>query len=305
MGIQERFLHFHDTIRLDYESNAGLREKRDRILRKLDGLGRSRYRTFNQGSYAIGTGVRPVDGDYDIDVGLALRLDPTGADPVKVKRWVHEVFDGHTKRVQIRRHCVTVFYAAFKNNPPYHVDFAIYAEDDDRDLHLAVGKANSRDDHREWRRSEPQALVELLKNHLEGDDRSQFRRVVRYLKRWKEGNFPKTGKAAPTGIALTLLCREHLQVQPGDDFVATYSVFDGARQGFRRWISHGFTRRLSAELPVEPGADVLERMSDAQMAAFETKLVQACSTMEAVASSGPATATRLFQSLFGSDFPAR
>ncbi|MFZ5480469.1 MAG: cyclic GMP-AMP synthase DncV-like nucleotidyltransferase [Myxococcota bacterium] len=301
MSLQDAFLRFHDTIRIDYDTNAGLRQKRERILKRLKGFP-APFRTFHQGSYILGTGVRPIAGEYDLDVGLAFQLDHEEFDPVEVKKWIFEIFHGHTRDVRIRRHCITVFYAPFERNPPFHVDFAVYAEDADQNLHLAVGKANSREDLREWRRIEARELVELLKNHLEGEERAQFRRVIRYLKRWKEVNFENTGKSAPTGIALSLAAMQFLEPSEDDDVGALRSVVEGALGDFRRSFAHGFARRLILPLPVEPGADVLERMSGAQMEAFERKLQQLADSLEAAARSGPTTRTRILRGLFGSDF---
>ncbi|WP_027894359.1 MULTISPECIES: hypothetical protein [Calidithermus] len=44
-----------------------------------------------------------------------------------------------------------------------------------------------------------------MAEHLQGEERSQFHRVVRYLKRWRDRNFPDAGNAAPVGIAVTVM----------------------------------------------------------------------------------------------------
>ena len=64
-------------IRLSYDDNAELREKRDILLRKLkDNIAAdaASFSSFNQGSYAMHTGIKPDNGDYDIDVGLRFYL---------------------------------------------------------------------------------------------------------------------------------------------------------------------------------------------------------------------------------------
>ena len=48
-------------------------------------------------------------------------------DPVLLKQRVHEALEGHTKDVQLRRSCVTVFYQR-EGEPIYHVDLAVYSE---------------------------------------------------------------------------------------------------------------------------------------------------------------------------------
>ena len=71
--LQKQFRKFHDNIAVKRDDEkAILAEKRDRILKRLaDGIKAQRpagksipsYRTINQGSYPMGTGVKPVDGD--------------------------------------------------------------------------------------------------------------------------------------------------------------------------------------------------------------------------------------------------
>ena len=68
VNLQDAFLEFHDNIKLDDE-NETLREKRDILLKVLkDHISdeAASYSTFNQGSYAMGTGIKPDNGDYDI-----------------------------------------------------------------------------------------------------------------------------------------------------------------------------------------------------------------------------------------------
>ena len=76
-NLQNEFLDFDGKIKLSYDENAELREKRDILLRKLkDNIcGESApFISFNQGSYAMKTGIKPDSGDYDIDVGLRFSL---------------------------------------------------------------------------------------------------------------------------------------------------------------------------------------------------------------------------------------
>lgn len=128
VNIQSEFISFHNKIKLSDE-NSELREKRNILLDKLKkniSQDAASYTTFNQGSYAMGTGIKPEDGDFDIDVGLKFDIDHDNyPDPVEVKKWVKNALDGHTKSVKIRRSCVTVTYQK-DNDPIYHVDFAVY-----------------------------------------------------------------------------------------------------------------------------------------------------------------------------------
>ena len=72
--LQKYFSQFHDAIALKRDAEiAILADKRRKVLDKLGtGIERQRkagaiiptYRPLNQGSYPMGTGIKPVKGDY-------------------------------------------------------------------------------------------------------------------------------------------------------------------------------------------------------------------------------------------------
>jgi hypothetical protein len=154
---------------------------------------------------------KPLDGDYDIDQGLAPAEYP---DPVVLKARVHEALDGHTSSVRIRRPCVTVQYQR-DGEPVYHVVVAVYSAASatrDGKARLATGREHSADAFRVWNVSDPEGLTATIFGRFTGDDRKQFRRVVRYLKRWRDRNFSEGGHAAPVGGGLTVATYDRLRV---------------------------------------------------------------------------------------------
>ncbi|HEX2881642.1 MAG TPA: hypothetical protein VHO25_19085, partial [Polyangiaceae bacterium] len=192
--VQKQFAQFNEKIKLKrYKENATLAEKRKRVLEALsDGIAAQRkagvaipsYRTFNQGSYDIGVGVVPLDGDFDIDVGVAFDLARADHDPVDVKNWILKAIDGHTKKVEMRGPCVTVFYEV-AGEPAYHVDLAVYADKDKNGgtLYLARGKQGSKPENREWTASDPEGLTDDINKRFSDEDAQQFRRIIRASKR--------------------------------------------------------------------------------------------------------------------------
>lgn len=88
VNLQSEFIKFHDTIKLSDENDT-LCQKREILLNKLRqniSEEAASYKHFNQGSYAMGTGIKPDDGDYDIDVGLKFQIKKEDyEDPVQVK----------------------------------------------------------------------------------------------------------------------------------------------------------------------------------------------------------------------------
>jgi hypothetical protein len=327
-NVQAQFEVFHDTIKLkEYGENAILREKRDIIRDKL----RERlpavfeeheeecppFDFCDQGSYEMGTGTKPLDSDYDIDQGLYFEVATSAyPDPVVLKQRVFEALEGHTTDVRIRRPCVTVYYQ-LDGEPIYRVDIAVYsdrtANADGKD-YLAKGKEGSEERHRIWEVSDPQGLTDTIFARFEGNDRAQFRRVVRYLKRWKDENFPADGNAAPRGIGLTVATYDDLQPTYLDTLAGKPDDLETLRKLVGRILGQFTTvwdeteqklvRRLVVTLPVEPWGDLFARMTNTQMENLEAELEELRDALDtAAAAVDPVEACEALRKVFGSDFP--
>ncbi|HLM44066.1 MAG TPA: nucleotidyltransferase [Myxococcaceae bacterium] len=314
MPLQTLFRQFHDTIQLkNYSENAELRQKRDTILERLREKLRPRtFEWFNQGSYAMGTGVKPInrDYDYDIDIGLVFDVDHQQVDPIAVKGWVYQAVQGHTASVEWRRPCITVNYqqgGALK----YHVDLAVLARDSRGTLRLAVGKEHAQANLRQWQPDDRQGFIKAVENHLGGEDGYQFRRVIRYLKRWKDVHFPNEGRSAPTGLSLTIAAYKWFRpvrasTQQGiihDDLAATAELVNQLRRNFHNVWDAGsgrHTPRLSLQFPFAPNDDVLAPMSAQQMTELHGRLEKLSDWLdEARRTQSPAS----LQRAFGNTFP--
>ncbi len=325
-NIQKQFDQFHDAIKLSrFGESAILREKRDIIRSKLEerlpgvfanhGEECPEYRFRNQGSYELGTGVKPLDGDYDIDQGLYFAVGTdTYPDPVVLKRRVHQALVGHTKDVRIRRPCVTVSYQR-ESEPIYHVDIAVHsdaAHSADGKTRLAKVRENSTQEHRVWEVSDPQGLTDAIYVRFVDSDRAQFRRVVRYLKRWRDVNFPKEGHAAPLGIGLTVAAYDGLTCRYSDQFAKTPDDAKALRElvghilnrfvSVLRWSELKYVRRLCVPLPVEPCSDLFEQMSDKQMGTLEERLKDLRDALDAAAEDpDPVEACKALHRVFGDE----
>lgn len=323
-NLQTEFLKFHNTIRIDFDNNKPLRDKRDLIVNNLrDGLKRMfpinppTFNYFNQGSYDLATGVAPLWGqDYDIDVGIIFNFSKSIYKPVQVKEWVYNALNTGARTVEIKRPCVRVQY--HQNGAKwFHVDLAIYSVDKDyygnEVNHIAKGFIGSSDDKKIWELSEPFRLKELLKSKIsDNSDREQFRRVIRYLKRWKDYKFSSVGAERPTGIALTACCYNFFSPQKTliydpftrtyayqyNDLLALYNVIDGMINTFN------WNNIISVNLPVQPYNDLFDKMSERQMLNLKNKLTY-FKTILANAFNEPESARACIrlQDVFGTDFP--
>jgi hypothetical protein len=328
-NVQAQFETFNNTIRLGrFDENAILREKRDRVLEKLKqnlpgvfekhGEPFPGYYPLDQGSYEMDTGTKPLNGDYDIDQGLYFYVSTTTyPDPVTLKERVFEALDGHTNRVELRRSCVTVFYSS-NGEPLYHVDLAVYSDgsmNPDGKSYHAKGKQHSLPENRYWEVSNPQQLSDTIFDKFSGaEDRKQFRRVIRYWKRWKVVNFTAGGASAPNGIGLTLLTYYHFQPRYTDAFANKHNDLRAMRELVEAVLANfqlvydedekAYVERLIVKLPIEPWKDVFDRMTARQMRILKDKMTvlkDALVYAEGVADTR--AACERLQTVFGEDFP--
>jgi len=321
MGVADcisQFNKFHDAIKLK-EENEVLSSKRDiivkRIKDKLPEEAAYSFEIFNQGSYAMHTGIKPLGSDYDIDVGLYFDMSKDDVEPMTAKNWIYYALVGHTSDVKIKNPCVTVTYAA-----GYHVDVTVYAANNsDGKVYLAKGKPNGKAEDKKWDESNPKDLITEIRDHLsDKDDRRQFRRIVRYLKRWKDVKFSSVN-GKPTGIALTSCVYHWLYIQKEtDEFTGktTYKDLDALINIVSKMISnfqleyveidgeYKFMPRLEVRLPVEPKPELFEKMTYKQMETFKEKLETLLEALEeAKAKTDPTDAAEILKKQFGDDFP--
>jgi hypothetical protein len=303
--LQKHFNKFHETIKLD--DNDTLKEKRETLTKELktklakdDDAPTFTY--FNQGSYAMFTGTTPPDGDYDIDVGLVFDCDKEDYDdPVDLKILVRDALKDKNRTVVIRRPCVTVKYLE-KEKTKYHVDLAVYAKNDGN-YTIAKGMECSAEDKRFWERSEPKGLIAYVNDTDRHDDdgRAQLRRVIRYMKRWREH---KLKNDRPYSIALTVAaCRWFAPYNDSltgkmDDLMGLYYFVQNILSRFN------ILGKLEIILPVEPFNNLNADMTDNQMSNFKERLEELFDALrDASNSEVEDEACEILKKQFGPDFP--
>jgi hypothetical protein len=329
--MQHHLEAFDKAIRLGTtDEQPELRQKRDRLLSDLKtGLARvfadsnqptPCFEHFNQGSYAMRTGIRPLDGEYDIDVGIVFDIKIRDhPDPVVVKLWVAQALKGVSRTIEVHRSCVRVTY--HKNmKPVFHVDLAVYGCNAKGELFLARGKEQSEPHHRRWERADPRGLIARMDNHLgkkSDAEREQFRRAIRLLKRWKDRQFPSNGNAAPVGIGLTVLAmRGFMPVVGMVDGLAAPDDLEALRR-FVAWMLKQFSfalrasirhsrmiARIEAVLPIAPTSDAMAKMTGLQMVELESRLKELRAALAAVQHEPNARrAIKRLRACFGEGFP--
>lgn len=318
--IQNNFKKFHEKIKLDDE-NEVLRTKRDIVLEVLKNNiedDASNYTTFVHGSYSMGTGIKPIDGDYDIDVGIRFSINKDDYQDATVpKKWVFDAVNGHTKSVEFKNSCIKVQYQK-EGDPLYHVDLSVYANDNtDGKMYLAKGKLNSSAENKFWEISDPTKFKDKVNERFsDSEDRAQFRRCIRYLKRWKDLKFSSSGNVAPSGIALTVCAYEYLKSNYTYDYFTNtkkYNDLDALRELVSQMISEfktiydeneeKYVERLVVTMPIEPNNDLLNKMSNNSILDFKDKLQKLNENLDkAYEEIDPVKACEYLNKSFGDDF---
>ncbi|MDG6896620.1 hypothetical protein A6A19_01070 [Actinobacillus delphinicola] len=293
MGIQNSFKEFNNKIRVDFEKKAELREKRDILLRKLrnsDDL--PPFKEFNQGSYAMFTGVEPgSDSEYDIDVGLQFLVNKDDYAPIELKNKIYEILKNHTEYgAKIKKPCVTVTYQK-DGEAKFHVDLVVYCphDKDYPDYHLYIAKGTN-ETTQCWEIADPKALVNYVNNMIEkGEKLDQFRRIIRYLKSWKNLQFSTTGHASPPGIGLTLIALENFIYHKDNDLESLIHIVNMINEKFIkvRGKENEMIYRIIYSLPSHlnfKDNNIFEKMTDSQMTHFKEKIAKLLRELNSVSS---------------------
>lgn len=316
MGIQTHFNRFHERIKLGREDAAykKARERDDSIKADVKAAFREAgypvIADFIQGSLKTHTAIKPITGDYDIDRALVIDDEKAPENPVEPKKEALDVLeDRGFKNAKIKKPCVTADYAS----DSVHIDIIIYKRFGQQH-YLAVGKKNSDETNREWSAADPLGLVDWI-----NDDSSysreeakevlaQFRRLGRYVKRWRDVQFTATVAAKVYSIGLTVMLKEKL--------VPSFSV-EGAPQDLiaLRWtinsiLQGGYFReerdgkyRVRVDLPKQPWRDIFHGSSLDTGTQLYNKLTRLLEQLEkAIDETDEREQCRILNKLFGDDF---
>lgn len=296
--IQKQFEEFHDEIKLKrFKENKELREKRDIIKDKIKNGVKKEFEEMekdvpslefiDQGSYAIDLGIKPEDNDYDIDEGVIFDLYKEDyKDSLELKKLIRDILKNHTNTPpKIKNPCVTVTYS-LDDEPAYHVDLPVYIKSKyDNDLYLAWGKEFSSDDNKYWDIADPEGLNDHISDSFTGDAKKQFKRIVRYMKKWKDVCFDSSGNSRPPSVGITIAAVDlftHKQTYNSlsgkykdDDLNALKDFVNKLKNKFvLTWDSEQekYFYTIEYNLPVKPSSNVFSKMSNNQMNSFYQKL---------------------------------
>jgi len=250
---------------------------------------------YGQGSYEMNTGVNPIpvfdDNDnellkYDLDYGVYFIENEDEDNRRGITTWhdwVYEAVEDHTSTPPQRKNtCVRVIFSTGK-----HIDLPIYYKDGSK-IELAHKS-------KDWLESDPKKFYEWFNEEVKKDQ--QLRRIVRYLKAWK--NYRETENTSmklPSGFALTILATDNFKPDDNDDKAFRDTVTQ---------IKTELDKTFECIRPTTPkGEDVFEDFSDTARENFLSNLgslVKACE--KADEEKNYKTASEYLKAQLGKRFP--
>ena len=187
LNLNKLFLDFHDEISLTktYKEKItkGRNALRTKIGNRFEEKERKKPQYCTQGSYAMQTAIMPLEDDeFDLDNGVYLKGYSTEQDewptPQTVHTWVKDAVNGHTSNLPLDKNtCVRVVY-----EDKYHIDLPIYIMGENSKGDSIAYLAHK---SKGWIESDPKAFTSWFQGYV-NDSGQQIRRIVKYLKAWKD-----------------------------------------------------------------------------------------------------------------------
>ncbi|BCD67602.1 cyclic GMP-AMP synthase DncV-like nucleotidyltransferase [Nitratiruptor sp. YY09-18] len=265
MDFDKQFKEYHNKIKLSSAKKKELigdsREKgsrdalRDRIKKDFEEKGRRQPKFFMQGSFSMNTTINPLSAEYDLDDGVYLQNIDTSKSieewetPETVHKWIVEAVDGHTsKKPTDKNLCVRVHYADEKK----HIDLPIYTQKENI-YYLAVkGKG--------WIESDPKEIKDWFLKEVSKKG-EQFRRIVRYMKGWKDFREDENNQIKLYGGFQLTVMTSYNYVSSDSDEESFYNTIKGIKSNLWRYehkIPH----------PINDNKNIIEHYSETRRKKF-------------------------------------
>jgi hypothetical protein len=246
MNFDKQFKEYHGVVKLSPSkkkeligdgTKKGSRDAlRDRIKKSFKDNERKQPKFYMQGSFSMTTTINPISAEYDLDDGVYLQNIDTSKPmdewekPEKVHKWIMDAIDDHTSKDTTDKNlCVRVNYADEKK----HIDLPIYVTKDDT-YYLAVRNSG-------WIESNPKEISDWFVDEVKSKG-EQYRRIVRYLKGWKDFRENRNSSIKLFGgFQLTVLTSYHFVEDLGSDeesFFKTAQEINNNLWKYRYEIAH-------------------------------------------------------------------
>jgi Cyclic GMP-AMP synthase DncV-like, nucleotidyltransferase domain len=249
---------------------------------------------YSQGSFPLKTNLNPIltttsDGDikekYDLDDGVYfLCPESERKEPATYHDRIKKAVDGHAEKVVDKTTCVRVVYA-----DGHHIDLPSYWLERDGDVPQLAHKSKGFID------SDPKAFKDWVDKEIStANSNGQLRRIIRYLKAWKNYRENKNSSIKlPSGFILTILACDHFVKNTRDDLSFKETVES---------IKSELDRSFTCYRPTVPTDEQLlsEYSKDTVLRELDTLLDNA---QKALDSDCEKEASELWRKVFGDRFP--
>lgn len=297
----EQFIKFNDSIRLDESKQKELRQNRDKLREiitkyfedNLSDKTKPEYR--EQGSYKMYTIVNPIHKEevddngkikklypYDLDDGVVFVDKEENREKISTyHNWIYKAVKNHTTKGAERKNtCIRVLYA-----DGHHIDLPIYFEvkDDDSNPELAHKSEG-------WVESNPKEFYNWFNDKAQKN--YQLRRIVRYLKAWRDKQNNSYSTKMPSGLALTILATNHFSPEERDDIAFRDTL---------KAIKNELDSKYKCERPTtKKGEDILQKYSETHFKDRLNKLIDAAN--KAIEDENPKEGCKKWQKHLGNRF---
>lgn len=287
-NLNNLFLKFNDNIILTSTKKENLRRGRNALRDKIKEDFKDNKRLVpnfcGQGSFMMKTIVNPLgNDDYDIDDGVYLngfsdKSKDEWPSSSTIHNWIKNAVDGHTSIDPVDKNtCIRVLYAS-----GYHIDLPSYILKDDI-AYLAHKKDG-------WIESDPKAFTDWFIDK-KNDKGEQLRRVVKYLKAWKDYK-----KVDLKGISITILVGEHFYEYEDRD--------DSSILGTVTEMISELEVNFKCPKPVSPYEDLFDGFSDTKRNNIINALIKLKDSInDAIAEEDEEKASDIMIKQFGDRFP--
>ncbi len=320
MGLQKQFKKFDKEIYLSNKSDdyQDARTKEHSILseikKQFKEKGFSVIEDFRQGSFSTNTAIRKLRGDFDVDRAIVIRKCDSPSDPLECKQKVYDILENRGFRNhKIKTPCITADYAS-KN---LHIDYAIYQKDDYGRYEIGLGKPSSNTENKKWELSEIKEFQNWIngssnetgRRNLTNEEKAQFKRLVRYLKRWRDLKIPEANQKYFYSIGLTIMIKESFIPSIEDNslendlesLIQTVEYLLEQKNYFTTWGDNKYN--IQVNIPFAPGVDVFRKHGKTQGTVFRNALKNLLEKLKKASDEGTLKKQcEILQGVFGDDF---
>ena len=179
-----------------------------------------------------------------------------------------------------------------------------------------MGKEHSSKEQKKWEESDPKDLLEWLKNpmNLDVKEVEQYKRVIKYLKRWRDFKFPEIERKKVYSIGIAVMVGQSFSKSISYD--GDVSDIDCLIKTIDKMLSTYFTLiasdsqgnpqyKIKVDLPRQPYRDIFTKHGKTVGTIIHKRLDDLKNKLEVVVakSSLKEQCEILANDVFGSDFP--